>query len=366
MKCIISAVLFLMCILATRPVFANSSASDYRGQFCSLCTSESKAQQMAKTYAPQKSCYPLKPSAPMTPENMQCTSAKKQVFLVHPSSGTTYGFWVTHEDFLPYDVKVTAFSLTEVQKKVFAEAASFYEEMKHVLATTSSQNVSRYGLSNVRSQAQQPEQSCPSNSALATLLDPSKMMALEELALAEITVGMGDGIDVNKRIYQGARFTGGSVSLSHFGASVSVSIPEHEQPLVYAKTFYENEESSSFRDVLALSIDHIGWDAENVPLLGIKLNKAHSRVAGGKRITTLLQALHGPQEITNECVLYQLEKLSQFGQLKLKDGSATRFGNSGGIPLESGDSSKVTGCTIHFYNSRNELQYVFNVPNSEC
>jgi hypothetical protein len=363
---VISTVVFLICALAHTPVLANFSTPDYKGQFCSTCTSKSKAFQRAKIYAPQRNCYPVNSSTPMTPDNMQCTSANKQVFLVHPISGITYGFWVTHEDFIPYDVKVTAFSLTNTQKEVFAEAASFYEEVKQVLLSTSGHNVSRLGFSNTRNQTQQVEQSCPTDSALATLLDPSKMMDLETFALAEITTGLGNGIDIHKRIYQGARFTSGSVSLSHRGASASVAISEGEQPLVYVKTFNESEEASSFGDVLAINIDHIGWDANNVPLLGMKLSKAHSRIAGGKRIETLLQALHGPQEINNECVLFQLKKLSQLGDFKLKDGSAARFGNPRGTPPGAGDSGKVTGCTIYFYNSRDELQYIFKVPKSQC
>ncbi|MEI5640268.1 hypothetical protein [Pseudoalteromonas sp. UG3-2] len=358
-------VLFLV-VLLVAPLMAHAN---YEGKFCSSCTSQSAAEFKAQNYAPHLSCYPLNSSAPMTPDNMQCTSAINTVILVHPSSGTTYGFKVTHEDTFPYDVKTTPFALSQFEKEGFAEAATFYEGLKRVMDRANAQDLSGFNLTWANTSGNiSTATSCPDNTALATLVSPEKMSQLDQIATVEIGLGMGEGAAVREKIEKGARFSSTSVSVpaGRSQATFTANIPEGERSLTYQRKFNQSEVAGSLADVIVFNLTFFGWDDNHMPLLDIRLNKGATRIAGSKRLQSLLMAEDGPQTITNPCILEQLKKLASLGQFKKLDGSASRFGPDVGGPSQPDYGDKVTGCTIRFYNARGELQYVFSVPRSMC
>jgi hypothetical protein len=331
--------------------------------FCEECVSSSTAQQIAKTrYSPRLKCHAPDPSTPMTPDNAVCGSISRSIILVNPNTNAVYSYEVGHSNQAPlYPVQAWNNVLSQQAIEGYSKVAEYFLVYENGLKLATSAALSSTSLSKVTSLSPASNTaSCPTDTALSTLVDPNKMAALEDKMTLAIMLGIkgSPGHSVLDDINHSGRISNVGASVTYRGANYNTAWSDSTKKPMIAWPFSNSETNKSIKDFLLFSVDKLRNDPNNIPILRYTLND-DSRIAGMK--ISQLKGTHGPLEITNPCVLDKLAQLNLSGEFRNAGGEAVEFNGS----TSAGSAGGGSTCTIYFYQS-GRLLYMFRLPMSQC
>lgn len=334
--------------------------------FCKRCTSAGIAQQEAQYYAPELICQSGIPGVPMTPGNQVCDSNPKRVVLVSPSNRQLYSYMLDRNQNAPYELFINPTQLNAQEQREYLLGIDFYNELSkgiqyatqqlHQVAHTSqSQPFSLSSTSNIQA-------TCPQNTALSTLVDPTKMEMLKNRITRNIKDGTGGKVE--DYFQRGVRLNSAGITIPT-GAGISFGW-DNASKIPNAVVQFDNTEwhdAYGQKDALIFEMQLAQVLQNGDVYFKYSLHDA-SKIAGIS--LSGWKGAHGAIKHTNQCILEQLAKLKDAGgDFRRPDGSASAFGGAGWTAPGSGDSGIIQTCTIHFYQS-GQLLYVFRVPMNEC
>ncbi|MDX3773311.1 hypothetical protein QE250_04215 [Chromatiaceae bacterium AAb-1] len=341
-------------------VTPNTQASE--ALFCEHCTSEAIAKQEAAKHTPQLYCHSPSPDEGITVDNQVCYSTQRRVILVNPATKAIYAYYVGHIQANPWNVAVSATSLTAAQRTDYLKVVDFYNDYKNAVieaeqslnAAVAARWANRSGFSTASSATE-----CPVNTSLDYLTDPGKMAVLQNTITLQLAAGLKGNI--SDYFQSGAKINNAGISLAGHGASIGWNT-DTKKP-VFIKSFDISEIPSSINDTLIFDMDLIGFDpATHIPQILFKVNDA-SRVASYQ--INFLKGNFGALTITNACALEKLEKLADVGEFRNPNGTPANFGSGSYGEGNNGNGSGgggggVTTCRIDFFQN-GQLLYVFRV-----
>jgi hypothetical protein len=335
--------------------------------FCKRCTTTAIAQQEARYYEPELICESSQPDAPMTPENQICYSNPKSVVLASPTNRQLHSFLLERNPNAPYQLSITPISLTSQEQHEYLMGIDFYNELAKGIQYTNQQlNQTVYTAPSQPLASSFTNNSanstCPQNTALSTLVDPTKMEMLKNKITQAIASGTGGKVeDYFQRGVQLNSFgiTGPSGAGISFGWDSASKLPN--AVVLFNNT--EQHDAYGQKDALIFAME-LGQVLQNGDVyIKYTLHDA-SKIAGIS--LSGWRGAHGAITHTNQCIIEQLAKLQDAGgDFRRPDGSSSPFGGPGWTAPGSGDAGGVQTCTIHFYQS-GQLLYVFRVPMNGC
>jgi len=327
--------------------------------FCKECTSSENAKSIAKLkYAPKLQCNSSDPFSPPTPDDAICGSVARNIILVNPEKKSIYSYRVGHSNQAPrYPVMAWDRALSNQDISGYSMVAEYLATYESgIQIATSNAYISKSNTSYVASRP--GTTTCPTDTALSTLVNPNEMSNLEDLMTLSIMVGMenspGYGV-MDKLESSSISNTGAGITFGRTNYNVAWS-DTTKKPII-TWPFANSEELSSIKDYLLFDIESLGRDHNNVPILKFSLSD-ESRVAGVK--LSHLRGKHGPLTITNPCVLNRLGELNDTGQFRNAAGIEDQF-NGSTIPA----NGSIETCTWYFYQS-GRLLYIFNSAGGGC
>ncbi|WP_299808640.1 hypothetical protein [uncultured Shewanella sp.] len=142
--------------------------------FCKECTSLENAKDIAKLkYAPKLQCNSTDPISPPTPDNSTCGSIARNIILVNPTTKDVYSFRVGHSNQAPfYPAMAWSRDLSAQDVSGYAMVAEYLSTYKNgIQIATSNANLSKSSIS--FSSSGSDTATCPTDTALSTLVDPN-------------------------------------------------------------------------------------------------------------------------------------------------------------------------------------------------
>lgn len=360
---------FILAILLSAQ--ANMSHAE-TAEICSDCATETKAQQFATSMANPLQC------SPVLGEDVSCSSQPKTVLFVDKTSGQAFKYQVSHQATPPWNVQAQRLSMPPDQEESFRILTRFYRDMNEAISDAS-MNVEQL-LSGNRKAAVvsaasskhngvvslQTSSTCPSDTALAALLDPNKLRDIQTQATIQIGTNL---LSQNNEINLNPRKINNTYSLTFKGFSSSLSATGTNRSPPFAATFSNSERITSLSDYLVWDVSIVGYDFQNMPIVNYTLNDA-SRVAGYS--LGALKGQSGPLLIDNACIE---ERLDQAVAQGVVTSSSTPVGGSGGgsgAPKVTGNDSSTGGiptggggggCQIVDFFQGGQRLYTFRICN---
>jgi hypothetical protein len=320
---------------------------------CENCSTESAALSFAKSKTNPLEC------APVFGADITCQSRSKIVTFVDANSGQAYKYNVFHENTPPWNVQAEKVALTADREESFRRLMTFIKDTNNSVSEASSDFDQLIGFSALKSpQGNVPSNSaetCPVKTALSTLTNPNTLDFIQERASIEIGMRM---ISKNNDINLNPVKINNSWTLSFKGLSSTILADSASRNPSFIVTFNESERVSSRKDFFAYSVNILGFDEQNIPIINFTLSDA-SRVAG--YTLGALKGNNGPLDITNECVQEKFEEAVNAGVLTSR---STPVGGSGGgmpgSPPDGGSYYQPSCEIVDFYQSGKRI-YTFRI-----
>jgi hypothetical protein len=320
---------------------------------CGNCSTESAALSFAKSKTNPLEC------SPVFGADITCKSRSKIVTFVDANSGQAYKYNVFHESTPPWNVQAEKVALTADRKESFRRLMAFINDTNNSISEASSDIDQLIGILALKSPrgdvSLNSTETCPANTALNTLTNPNTLDFIQERASIEIGTRM---ISKNNDINLNPVKINNSWSLSFKGLSSTIFADSASRNPSFIVTFNESERVGSRKDFFAYSVNILGFDEQNIPIINFTLSDA-SRVAG--YTLGALKGNNGPLEITNECVQEKFEEAVNAGVLTSR---STPVGGSGGgiseSPPDGGGSYQPSCQIVDFYQSGRRL-YTFRL-----
>ncbi|MGI2259923.1 hypothetical protein [Shewanella sp. GXUN23E] len=327
------------------------------GYLCSDCTSQTAAQSVAlRDHVPKLICVNPNPDFELElGGKLVCGSTPNKIALVNPNSGQVFTFSVGH---LAANNQPHLFnhSISDNDRNLFSAAGIIYKNFKVAV-----DGVNQSRLNEISGNTQTSRSNtCPDNTALAALVDPNKMVALENQIRAQLmgnSVAMGNiQTELNRNDAFGSISDLGITVGNGFG-QILVNNSKTDPITRIHWGFRESEGGEFLSDFLLFDIKKLRNDLGSEPIiLDITLNDL-SRVAGDYTISHL-KGKYGPVQFEDPCIVDKLEQLGLTGEFKNSQGGPTQFPDDHNQQPEGGGS--IETCTIYFYQS-GRLLYVFRL-----
>lgn len=351
--------LFKLILLSFLAIGAAVSVSAETAIVCEDCDNVDSAVAFAKSKANQLEC------SPMFGFDVSCQSRNKVITFVDANSGQAYKYNVYHDRFPPWDVQADRISLSSDREESFRKLMGFINDTNEAIREASSEFEYSAGYANQNYvsastfSAYSSTDSCPSDTALSALVDPNALDFIKEKASIEIGTRI---ISRNNDINLNPIKLNNSWSINFRGLSSTIVADSPIRKASFIVTFDESERPSSRKDFFAYSVDILGFDEQNLPIINFTLTDA-SRVAGYS--LGALRGNDGPLKITNECIQEKFEQAVENGILGAK---VTTVGGSGGgglpeTPSSGGGGSYQPSCQIIEFSQGGRLLYVFRICN---
>ena len=333
---------------------ATQSLETYQGFLCEHCTSISDAKALVTPYGPGMECN-ADSCMPFPAINF---------YVVNPNSGDVFTLQAKRSFISPYRLDVFSKSFAADPRQLYNETYEFYTLWHDYINSQPASDASTIsGLSSYADQGQSCSKgsfgiladTCPENTALATLLDANKMARLHTSARVDLMAGLSSyqAGRLSELTAKNAKGDEGVYSLTLKGLTSSLKSPDSptETYPYYSVTFNEMEQPNIVSDNLVFKVGFRGLDANNVPLISLTLDEAASTVGGGYTVEALGGA-HGTLTIENDCLLARLGQLSSIGSVTQtpigggeSPGGGTGGGSGGSI---GGDGGGSEFCTFTF------------------
>lgn len=338
-------------LLSSSAVFAETA------EICESCGTESEAKSFAKTKANPLEC------SPVFDPNMTCKSRNKIVTFVDANSGQAYKYNVYHEADYPWNVQADKMTMSPNREESYRILMKFVRDSSRAINQSSTGANQLIGPMNFNSIAGHSSLSssgsCPSGTALNALTNPNTLDYIKTKASIEIgTRLISDNNDLNLNPVK----INNSYSLSFMGLNSTIEADGSTRNPSFVVTFDQSEREGSRKDFLAYSINILGYDEQNLPIVNFKLSNA-SQVAG----YTLggLKGNNGPLELTNSCVKQKFEEAVNAGVLNPTTSNIGGTGGGGGMPYDppSGGWSFPTsgGCKMVEFSQSGRTLYTFRI-----
>ncbi|MBO2680546.1 hypothetical protein I6M56_17080 [Shewanella algae] len=356
--------------------FSSMATQNY---LCSSCTNDASARQFAvKNFTPRLNCYPEDRTQPMTPDNMICGSTSNKIALVNPNTGVVYSFSVGHGfDGISYEATTWPFAITSEKKSLLSDAGLAYGALKKSVVEQNkirrdeigiiSAGINQVGLYDSNQDGSSGVSSgCPTDTALAAIVDPNKLTDIENKLKSDIV----NGTPLLKNVHAVLSKNGSSVdindvqvNLSNRLGTVGLKYTSKDPSLSLQFGFRQSEGGGFMTDYLLFDLRIMKNDnIAATPIIDLTLNDL-SVVAGGYTLAQL-KGKNGPLAFTDPCILSKLKTLRESGDFRNSSGGPSNFSNIGentGGPSGGGYQT----CTVYFYQG-GALKYVFRVPVNEC
>lgn len=325
---------------------------------CENCSTESAAESFAKSKANSLQC------SPVFGPDMTCQSINKVITFVDSSSGQAYKYNVFHQDSFPWDVQAERIPLSSNREESFRILMKFVRDSNSAILASSTDINQLLGTFNISSSTSSSNASssssgtCPADTALSALTNPNTLDSIKTKASIAIGTNL---ISKNNDLNLNPIKIDRSYSLSFMDLSSSIQVDSATRAPSFVVTFDESERPGSRKDFLAYSVNILGYDEQNLPIMNFNLLGASQ--VGGYRLESL-SGSNGAMEIDNECVLERFEEAVNSGILTP---AASNTGGSGGgepepAPPGPGWSFPTgSGCTVYDFFQSGTLLYTFKV-----
>ncbi|GFD89493.1 hypothetical protein KUL152_17190 [Tenacibaculum sp. KUL152] len=328
-------------------------------ELCENCSSQDAAKSFAKTFAnaPQCSDY--------FDNGYQCSSKNKIVTVVDSGSAKPYRFNVYHEQDYPWNVRADSLSIPSDERFLLTDLARFFKALSEAISDASqgaAMSNNQLGVVVMNNSVTAASSSCPTGTALETLLDPNKLDAIRTVASMEIGTNLLSKVNqYNVAKHKSYHSFNGSVSGSYKGISATINSNQNTRIPAWVKNFGTSERQTSRSDFLAYRVEVIAYDNQGLPVIELTMSDS-SQLAG--YTLGALKGNSGPLKIENECVKQKFEYSVAQG-IFTKQVTAIGDGGIFGPPSDgSGDGSTGGGalfpsCSItDFYQGGRRL-YTF-------
>ncbi|MBE0365878.1 hypothetical protein PULV_b0568 [Pseudoalteromonas ulvae UL12] len=166
-------------------------------------------------------------------------------------------------------------------------------------------------LTSNRSDVMSTGEQCPDTTAAKALTNPNLMDHIFQKAEVELATGLGTPNHrqlSEKLLGSNMVLSNGAMGGVFKGVNVSASISKNDsnQTVSYIAEFSETEVNASVSDRLVFTFDYHGLDANNIPVMNMKLIPGASRI-GGKSLS-VLSGNFGTAFIDNECLQNSLKR----------------------------------------------------------
>ncbi|WDE06120.1 hypothetical protein SG34_004095 [Thalassomonas viridans] len=292
------------------------SPESYEGHICNYCTTYEQFREIAYNRAPGIDCEDASTCWPLAPKNF---------FITNPKTGAYKMLHAKRSTFAPHAISVYEKEFPGPEKASYEALNEFYILWKNYirdLPPITAANVP--GL-----QMGVYADSCPTNTALATVIDSSKMSDLLIKARLEITLGIKDYQTgrLNEIAAHGPEKNDNTWALNFHGVNSTIKEPSAGVTYpYYIATFDEMERSSPLSDNLTFKVEFRGINPHNQAVVSLDLDPGSSTVGGGYTLSQLA-GQYGALRITDPCVLAKLDQLKTLGGV-----SSTPIGGGGGNP----------------------------------
>lgn len=342
-------------------VYSQVSVAD-TAEICADCSTEAKAQQFAKTMANPLECTPI------FGQDVSCSSQSKVVVFVDKNSGQAYKYNVYHQQTAPWAVQAERIDMHPVQVESFRILTAFYRDVNESIIASSMSVEALLGsnwqsipkLQNRSGTTAQSTGNCPTDSALAALLDPNKLSEIRSEANLQIGTNL---LSKNNHINLNPVKINDSYSLTFYGFSSNISATGENRTPSFVVDFEKTERQTSISDFLVYTVNILGYNKQNMPVVNFTLSDA-SRVAGYS--LGALKGQNGPLLIDNACIENRLDQAVAQGVITSVStpiagsggggGSSGTDTETGGIPTGGGGGCKI----VDFFQGGQRL-YTFRM-----
>jgi len=347
-------------------VYSQVSVAD-TAEICADCSTEAKAQQFAKTMTNSLQCTPV------FGQDVSCSSQSKVVVFVDKNSGQAYKYNVYHQPTAPWAAQAERIDMHPDQVESFRILTAFYRDVNESIIASSMSVEALLGsnwqsipkLQNrsgttAQSSETQATGNCPTDSALAALLDPNKLEDIQTSATVQIGTNL---LSQNNQINLNPVKINDSYSLTFKGFTSNISATGTNRTPSFAATFGNTERVTSISDYLVYNVSIVGYDFQDMPIVSYTLSDA-SRVAGYS--LGALKGQNGPLLIDNACIENRLDQAVAQGVITSVStpiagsggggGSSGTDTETGGIPTGGGGGCKI----VDFFQGGQRL-YTFRM-----
>ena len=315
----------------------------YEGHICNYCTTYEQFRAIAYNRAPGIDCENASTCWPLAPKNF---------FIINPKTGQYCMLHAKRASFAPHAISVYEKEFPGPEKASYETLYEFYQLWHNYITDLPSLNAA--DVPGLKMSAD--TETCPTNTALATLVDSSKMSDLVSAARLEITAGIKD--------YQTGRLSEiaahGPVknentwALNFYGVNSTLKEPSTGATYpYYIATFNEMEREAPVSDNLTFKVEFRGLNENNQAVVSLDLDPGSSYVGGGYSISQL-GGQFGALRITTPCVLAKLDQLKALGGVSSTPVGGGETNPGGGTTPPSGGGDTGGGgqyCTYTFYQS---------------
>ncbi len=306
-------ILMLLGLLSSSAVHAETAV------ICESCGTESAAQSFAKSKANPLECSPI------FDFEVSCQSQSKIVTFVDANSGQAYKYNVFHERHAPWNVQAERIALSSAQEQSFDVLMKFIRDWNSSVRNASTSAAQLLNSSSISPLSDvdflQSSGGCPSDTALSALTNPNTLDEIKTTASLEIGLNLtSKNNDLNLNPVKINK----NYSLTFMGIGSTITTEGTTRNPSFVVSFDESERASSRKDFLAYSVNILGYDTQNLPILEFSLSDS-SQVAG----YTLggLKGNNGPLQIDNDCIEDRFETAVNQGVLTPQ---TTSTGGTGG------------------------------------
>ncbi|WDE06119.1 hypothetical protein SG34_004090 [Thalassomonas viridans] len=290
----------------------------YEGHICNYCTTYEQFRAIAYNRAPGIDCENASTCWPLAPKNF---------FIINPKTGQYLMLHAKRASFAPHAISVYEKEFPAPEKASYETLYEFYQLWHNYIRDLPSLNAADVpGL-----QMGLYAETCPANTALATLVDSNKMSDLVSAVRLEITAGIKD--------YQTGRLSEiaahGPVknentwALNFHGINSTLKEPSAGVTYpYYIATFDEMERPAPASDNLTFKVEFRGLNHNDQAVVSLDLDPGSSYVGGGYTISQL-DGQFGALRITDPCVLAKLDQLKALGGVSSSPVSGGDTGGNG-------------------------------------
>ncbi len=297
---------------------------------CKDCPSSEAAKEFAKTMANELVC------SSAFGQGLSCSSQSKFVTILDLPSGNSYKFNVYHDPNPPFLVNAEEWQQYTDSQVAFSELAKFARALENAIITGPQRDNHTLSNSYQPAQASNATEECPSDTALATLVDPNAIETLRDKNMLNIATGVMQEYDVDNTNGLRPTSTIKSIALVFKGQQFSATPAQGRIFAAYIEGFENTERPTNIPDYIAFDIAIVGWDIGDRPVGRLDISDS-SRVGGFS--LSALKGENGPLLIDNECISSQLDNAAAKGIFEKKVTPISTVGNPASIGNESGGSS---------------------------
>lgn len=318
----------LGCLITTAIAFSSHVAAN-NAHLCATCSTESSALEFAIKIATNQANTLV--CSPHFDSNIQCHSRNKEVTVIDESTGNAYRFNVYQQLRAPWAIKADRLTLSSDAQEAYRILVQFHEDLNASIEEASGTASSTFGASandglstaeksKLTAKGNTPwDSACPTDTALATLLDPNKL------------------------------------SDARTEAQVAIGNPRTES---YILNFSESERPSSIFDRLVFSVDVVGYDTNDTVIASFEINEGASRVAGYS--LSSLRGNNKPLLIDNACIEKRFEQAAALGIVAMTSTdieSDSPVDENEGFPLHQGESGSTCKLKDFYQGQRRKYSY---------